>query len=52
VSSLSGEQYGAAAGEVLVVRPDGSVLLNPAETVLARCIGPLSSHGELLSTPT
>jgi len=33
------QQYGAAAGEVLTVCPDGSVLLNPTETELARCIG-------------
>jgi len=43
------EQYGAAAGEVLVVCPDGSVLLNPAETALARCIGMVDAvdHDEL-----
>ena len=33
------EQSGAAAGEPLVVCPDGSVLVNPGETALARCIG-------------
>ena len=33
------EQYGAAAGEVLAVCPDGSVLLNPSEDALARCLG-------------
>jgi thioredoxin reductase (NADPH) len=32
-------QYGAAADEVVVVCPDGSVLLNPGEDALARCIG-------------
>ncbi|WP_428421107.1 FAD-dependent oxidoreductase [Methylibium sp.] len=32
-------QYGAAANEVVVVCPDGSVLLNPTEEALARCIG-------------
>jgi thioredoxin reductase (NADPH) len=33
------EQYGAATGELLVVCPDGSVLVNPSDTALARCIG-------------
>lgn len=33
------EQYGAAAGEPLAVCPDGSVLVNPDENTLARCIG-------------
>jgi thioredoxin reductase (NADPH) len=33
------EQYGAAACEPLVVCPDGSVLVNPDEDTLARCIG-------------
>ena len=33
------EQYGAAAGEPLAVCPDGSVLVNPDEAALARCIG-------------
>lgn len=33
------EQYGAAAGEPLAVCPDGSVLLNPSDTALARSIG-------------
>ena len=33
------EQYGAAAGEPLVVCPDGAVLLNPSADTLARCIG-------------
>lgn len=43
------EQYGAAAGEALVVCPDGSVLLNPAENVLARLIGMVDTveHDEL-----
>ncbi|HEY9239655.1 MAG TPA: FAD-dependent oxidoreductase, partial [Burkholderiaceae bacterium] len=43
------EQYGAAAGEVLVVCPDGAVLLNPADDVLARCIGMVDTvdHDEL-----
>lgn len=33
------EQYGAAVNEVLVVCPDGSVLLDPSVQTLARCIG-------------
>jgi thioredoxin reductase (NADPH) len=33
------EQYGAAVSEVLVVCPDGSVLLDPSVQTLARCIG-------------
>ena len=33
------EQYGAAEGEVLAVCPDGTVLLNPTEDALARCLG-------------
>ncbi len=33
------EQYGAAAGDVLAVCPDGSVMLNPLENELARAIG-------------
>jgi len=32
-------QYGAAPDEPLVVCADGAVLLNPSESVLARCIG-------------
>jgi thioredoxin reductase (NADPH) len=43
------QQYGAAAGEVLTVCPDGSVLLDPTETELARCIGMVDTvdHNEL-----
>jgi len=43
------EQYGAAAGEALVVCPDGSVLLNPLDNVLARSIGMVDTvdHNEL-----
>jgi thioredoxin reductase (NADPH) len=43
------EEYGAAAGEPLVVCPDGEVLLNPADNVLARCIGMVDTvdHDEL-----
>ncbi|HEY6353152.1 MAG TPA: FAD-dependent oxidoreductase [Burkholderiaceae bacterium] len=33
------EQSGAAAGDVLAVCPDGSVLLNPSVDALAKCIG-------------
>ena len=33
------EQYGAAVSEVLVVCPDGSVLVDPSVQTLARCIG-------------
>ena len=32
-------QYGAAPGDAVVVCPDGSVLVNPSEAALARCIG-------------
>lgn len=43
------EQYGAAAGEPLVVCPDGAVLLNPSADTLARCIGMVDTfeHAEL-----
>ena len=43
------EQYGAAAADVLAVCPDGSVLINPTETQLARCIGMVDTidHAEL-----
>ena len=43
------EQYGAAMSEVLVVVPDGSVLLSPSEEALARALGMLDSaeHNEL-----
>jgi thioredoxin reductase (NADPH) len=37
------EQYGAAVAEPIVVCPDGSVLLNPSEDALARCIGMLDT---------
>jgi thioredoxin reductase (NADPH) len=33
------EQAGAASRDALVVCPDGAILLNPTEEVLARCIG-------------
>jgi thioredoxin reductase (NADPH) len=43
------EQYGAALADVLVVCPDGAVLLNPSEDTLARSLGMLDSaeHNEL-----
>ncbi len=43
------EQYGAATADVLVVCPDGSVLLNPTEDALARSLGMVDSvaHNEL-----
>src|SRR5437899_2577528 len=43
------EQYGATVGAVLAVCPNGSVLLNPSEEALARCLGMLdvASHDEL-----
>jgi thioredoxin reductase (NADPH) len=36
------EQYGAASDEVLVLCPDGSVLHDPDEVTLARCLGMLN----------
>ncbi|MEN7529064.1 FAD-dependent oxidoreductase [Cupriavidus sp. DL-D2] len=33
------EEYGAAPGEAVAVCPDGSVLVNPTEAALARCMG-------------
>ncbi|MDB5964975.1 MAG: FAD-binding protein [Polaromonas sp.] len=43
------EQYGAGAAEVLAVCPNGTVLLNPTEGELARCIGMVDTadHDEL-----
>jgi len=43
------EQAGAASADVLVVCPDGAVLLNPTEEQLARCIGMMdtAADGEL-----
>ncbi len=43
------EQAGAAATDVLAVCPDGSVLLNPSEDQLARCMGMVDTaeHDEL-----
>jgi thioredoxin reductase (NADPH) len=37
------EQYGAPVDEVLVVCPSGSVLLNPSEEALGRCLGMLDT---------
>ena len=37
------EQYGAAAGTVLAVCPNGSVLLDPSEGALGRCLGMLDT---------
>jgi thioredoxin reductase (NADPH) len=37
------EQYGASAGTVLAVCPNGSVLLNPSEEALGRCLGMLDA---------
>lgn len=43
------EQYGAAAADVVAACPDGSVLLNPTESELARCLGMVDTaeHPEL-----
>ena len=42
-------QYGASLADVLAVCPNGSVLFNPSEEALARCLGMLdtSEHREL-----
>ena len=42
-------QYGASSGDVLAICPNGSVLFNPSEDALARCLGMLdiSEHQEL-----
>jgi thioredoxin reductase (NADPH) len=37
------EQYGAAAGQVLIICPNGTVLLDPTEVALGRCLGMLDS---------
>jgi thioredoxin reductase (NADPH) len=44
------QQYGAAPGAVLVVSPNGSVLLNPSEEALGRSLGMIDAapHDELL----
>ena len=43
------EQYGVADDEALAVCPDGSVLVNPTENALARCIGMIDAdaHDDL-----
>ncbi len=43
------EQYGVPCGEALVVCPDGSVLVNPTDGALARCIGMVDTveHNDL-----
>ena len=43
------EQYGATADDVLAICPNGSVLVNPSESALARCVGILDTaeHREL-----
>jgi thioredoxin reductase (NADPH) len=43
------EQYGAALGDVVVACPNGTVLFNPTEDVLARALGMLDSveHNQL-----
>lgn len=40
------EQYGAAASAVLVVCPNGSVLVNPSESALGRCLGMLDTGAQ------
>jgi len=44
------DQYGARAGHVLVVCPNGSVAVDPSEQSLARCLGMIdtSVHDELI----
>jgi thioredoxin reductase (NADPH) len=43
------EQYGAGPADVLALCPNGSVLVNPSEAALARCLGLLdaSEHEEI-----
>jgi thioredoxin reductase (NADPH) len=43
------ERYGATASDVLALCPNGSVLLNPSENALARCLGMIDTaeHHEL-----
>ena len=43
------EQYGATVADVLALCPNGTVLLNPSELALARCLGILDTteHQEL-----
>ena len=48
-ATLMVEQYGTREGELLVVCPNGSVLINPSEQALGRCLGmlDLSIHDEI-----
>jgi thioredoxin reductase (NADPH) len=48
-AALLAEQYGTREGELLVVCPNGSVLINPSEQALGRCLGmlDLSVHDEI-----
>ncbi|HVO90945.1 MAG TPA: FAD-dependent oxidoreductase [Casimicrobiaceae bacterium] len=39
------EQYGTASDDVVVVCPNSSVLVNPPEAALARCLGMLDAPG-------
>jgi len=40
------EQYGVAKGELLVVCPNGAVLVNPTEQALGRCLGMLDIRNQ------
>ena len=40
-AALMVEQYGAVEGQLLVVCPNGAVLVNPTEQALGRCLGML-----------
>ena len=48
-AATTSEQYGAGSGSVLVVCPNGTVLLDPSEASLGACLGMLdtSAHEEL-----
>jgi thioredoxin reductase (NADPH) len=49
-ADLMVSQYGMAAGHALVVCPEGSVLVDPSEEALGRCLGMIdaSVHDELI----
>jgi thioredoxin reductase (NADPH) len=49
-ASMMTQQYGSAASRVVVVCPNGSVLVDPSEQALGRCLGMLdvSAHDELI----
>jgi len=49
-ADVMAQQYGAAADRVVVVCPNGSVLVDPSEQALGRCLGMLdvSLHDELI----